>query len=146
MRIQRLMTRAIVAWFCFGISFSPSHAAPAEPSVVLVHVHGLAFSPTGEDLLIPSHIGVAVYRDGQWSKAAGPQHDYMGFAATSAGYYSSGHPAPGSGLVNPLGLMRSTDGRTWTKLGLEGQADFHLMAASYKANAVYVYNAAPNDG
>lgn len=42
--------------------------------------------------------------------------------------------------------MRSVDGRTWTKLGLERQADLHLMAASYKANGVNVYNAAPNDG
>ena len=145
MRIQPLLTSVVTGWLCIGMVIAPPQAAQAQTPVVLVHVHGLAFSPDGTDLLIPSHIGLAVYRAGRWSKADGPQHDYMGFAATSSGYYSSGHPAPGSGLVNPLGLMRSVDGRTWTKLGLEGQADFHLMAASYKTNAVYLYNATPND-
>ena len=145
MQIQQLARSVVVGLSCFGMAIAMSEAVQAQPPVVLIHVHGLAFSPNGSELLIPSHIGLAVYRDGRWSKADGPQHDYMGFAATSSGYYSSGHPAPGSGLVNPLGLMRSGDARTWTKLGLEGQADFHLMAAGYKANALYVYNAAPND-
>jgi len=111
----------------------------------LFHIHGVGFSTDGGSLLIPSHFGLAVYRDGRWSKAPGPQHDYMGFAATSRRLYSSGHPAAGSGLVNPFGLMRSDDAaKTWTKLGLEGEADFHLLAAGFMSNAVYVYNAAPN--
>jgi hypothetical protein len=67
----------------------------------------------------------------------------MGFVATKRGYYTSGHPAPGSGLINPFGLLRSDDnGKTRTKLGLEGQSDFHLLAASSKA--VYVYNTVQN--
>jgi photosystem II stability/assembly factor-like uncharacterized protein len=69
----------------------------------------------------------------------------MGFSATARSIYSSGHPAPGSGLVNPFGLLRSKDGgRTWDKLGLEGESDFHVMATGWNSNAVYVWNAAPN--
>jgi len=95
--------------------------------------------------MIPSHHGLAVYENGKWSKAPGPEHDYMGFAATAKGVYSSGHPAPRSGLVNPFGLMKSEDGgRTWRKLGLEGESDFHLLATSWNASAVYVCNAEPN--
>ncbi|MGH8222143.1 MAG: F510_1955 family glycosylhydrolase [Woeseiaceae bacterium] len=113
--------------------------------MTLVHVHGLAYSPDGTRLMIPSHHGLAVYENGKWSKAPGPQHDYMGFSATARSIYSSGHPAPGSGLVNPFGLIRSKDGgKTWTKLGLEGESDFHVMAASWNANAIYVWNPAPN--
>jgi hypothetical protein len=69
----------------------------------------------------------------------------MGFSATAKNLYSSGHPAPGSGLVNPFGLIRSKDGgKTWDKLGLEGETDFHLLATSWNTNAVYVWNPAPS--
>jgi photosystem II stability/assembly factor-like uncharacterized protein len=119
--------------------------AVVSAQVTLTHVHGLAYSPDGKRLMIPSHHGVAIYEGGRWSKAPGPEHDYMGFSATANHVYSSGHPAHGSGLVNPFGLLRSRDGgKTWDKLGLEGESDFHLMAAGWKSNAVYVWNTGPN--
>jgi photosystem II stability/assembly factor-like uncharacterized protein len=120
-------------------------SAPSSAQVTLVHVHGLGFSADGKRLMIPSHFGLAIYEDGKWSKAPGPEHDYMGFSTNARGIYSSGHPAAGSGLVNPFGLLRSNDGgKTWAKLGLEGESDFHVMATSWGGNAVYVWNGAPN--
>src|SRR5947207_1304955 len=122
-----------------------SAVATAQSPVMLVHVHGLAYSADGERLMIPSHHGLAVYENGKWSKAPGPQHDYMGFAATANYIYSSGHPAPGAGLVNPFGLLRSRDGaKTWDQLGLEGESDFHLLATGWNTNAVYVWNSSAN--
>lgn len=119
--------------------------AHADDSITLTHVHGLAYSTDGKRLMIPSHHGLAVYEAGKWSKAPGPAHDYMGFAATRDHLYSSGHPAPGSGLVNPFGLIRSKDGgRSWEKLGLEGETDFHLLATSWNTKAIYVWNPAPS--
>ncbi len=121
---------------------SPAHAGAAA---TLTHVHGLAYSADGKELIVPSHHGLAVYRDGKWSKAPGPAHDYMGYSASRNRLYSSGHPAPGSGFVNPFGVIRSGDGgKSWQKLGLEGETDFHLLATGYETNAVYVYNPAPN--
>lgn len=123
------------------------HEARAQNvgTVTLTHVHGLAYSADGKQLMVPSHHGLAVYRDGNWSKAPGPQHDYMGFSATGKHLYSSGHPAPGSGLANPFGLIRSKDGgRSWDKLGLEGETDFHLLATGWNTNVVYVWNPAPS--
>ncbi len=115
--------------------------ASADNGATLTHVHGLSFSNDGKQLMIPSHHGLAVYQDGKWSKAAGPQHDYMGFAATRDTLYSSGHPAPDSGLPNPFGLIKSRDGgKTWQQLGLEGESDFHTLATSYGTHAVYVVN------
>lgn len=142
-----MRTRTIfVAAALIGLSanfLSPS-SADAQ-SVTLHHIHGLAYSRDGKQLLVPSHEGLAIYNAGRWSKAAGPQHDYMGFTATKSRFYSSGHPAPASGLRNPFGLIVSSDGGgTWEKRGLEGEADFHLLAASYETNAVYVYSSAPN--
>jgi hypothetical protein len=117
----------------------------AQAQVTLMHVHGLAYSSDGRRLMIPSHHGLAIHEAGRWSKAPGPEHDYMGFAATAGSLYSSGHPAPGSGLVNPFGLLRSGDGgKTWDKLGMEGEADFHLLATSWNGKAVYVWNDHPN--
>jgi hypothetical protein len=119
--------------------------AIAFAQATLTHVHGLAYSADGKRLMIPSHHGLAIYQGGKWSKAPGPQHDYMGFSATAQHIYSSGHPEHGSGLVNPFGLLRSRDGgKTWDKLGLEGESDFHLLATSWNTNAVYVWNPAPN--
>lgn len=119
----------------------PGHAG----AVTLTHVHGLAYSADGKRLMVPSHHGLAVYAEGRWAKAPGPQHDYMGYAATKTQIYSSGHPAQGSGLKNPFGLIRSKDGgATWDKLALEGESDFHLLAASWNMNAVYVWNSERN--
>lgn len=117
----------------------------AHAGVTLTHIHGLAYSPDGKQLMIPSHHGMAVYEGGKWSKATGPQHDYMGFAASAKNLYSSGHPAAGSGFRNPFGLIRSNDGgKTWQKLGMEGETDFHLLAVSWNTNAIYVWNPAPS--
>jgi hypothetical protein len=119
--------------------------AAALAQIALHHVHGLAYSADGKRLMIPSHHGLALYENGKWSRAPGPQHDYMGFSATANRLYSSGHPAPGTGLVNPFGLIRSKDGgKTWDKLGLEGETDFHLLATSWNTNAIYVWNPAPS--
>ena len=128
-----------------------SNAAPVDQntaqqeSIDLMHVHGLAYSPEGKYIYIPSHVGLAVYDHESWSKAPGHMHDYMGFVGTKDAFYTSGHPAMGSGFVNPFGLMKSVNGgQTWEKLGLEGEIDFHNLAAGYNTNAIYVFNPSPN--
>jgi len=134
---------ALILALTLGVGMANAPAGAAEP-VALTHIHGLSYSADGKQLMIPSHHGLAIYEldgKGRWSKADGPAHDYMGFSATRDALYSSGHPAPGSGLVNPFGLIKSQDGgKTWRKLGLEGESDFHLLATSYGTNAVYVTN------
>lgn len=120
--------------------------AAAQAAVRLHHVHGLAYTADGKQIVVPSHHGLAVYAAGKWSKAPGPEHDYMGFSATARHFYSSGHPVHGSTeFRNPFGVIRSSDrGKTWTKLGLEGETDFHLLTTGWNTNAIYVWNPAPS--
>lgn len=117
----------------------------AQALVELRHTHGLGYSADGSQILIPNHYGIAFYSEGHWSKVRGPAHDYMGFEVTRDFIFSSGHAAGSRGGANPLGLMRSADGgQSWATLGFAGEAEFHLVAAGYLSNAVYVYNAQSN--
>ncbi|MEX2583132.1 MAG: hypothetical protein WD766_07650 [Gemmatimonadota bacterium] len=70
----------------------------------------------------------------------------MGFAhhpAEPGTMFSSGHPAPGSGLPNPIGFMQSRDaGVTWEPISLQGEVDFHVMSVSAaEADVIYGLNA-----
>lgn len=121
----------------------PRYGRPAEP--LLVHVHGLFFATDGGALIVPGHTGIATFRDGSWSEVDGPIHDFAGFSLTAKAMVASGHPPPDSTLPNPLGLVKSVDGgKTWHSLALGREADFHLIAAGYRSNAIYVVNSAPN--
>lgn len=96
---------------------------------------------------MPSHYGLRVYSEGQWEIPEGERngHNYMGFSMVDNGFYSSGHPAQGTDMVNPFGLIKSTDeGKTLETLDLEGEVDFHNMTASYKDHTIYVLNTAAN--
>ena len=120
-------------------------ALPAAAQFVLRHVHGMSFTPDGKALVIPSHIGLAAYREGRWWRVFGPAHDFTGYAATADAIYASGHPAPRSGLRGQMGLIKSTDGGLiWRQLALEGESAFHLMAAGFRSNTLYVVNPARN--
>jgi hypothetical protein len=136
----RLIPSLMLALSAIGTSF-----AYGAGTVALDHIHGLSYNADGQQLLAGSHHGLIVYADSHWSKPSGPSHDYMGFSATGNAIYSSGHPAPGSNEVNPMGLIKSLDGgKSWQKIGLSGEADFHTLATSYDTNAVYVLNHQPN--
>jgi hypothetical protein len=123
-------------------------AAPslrAQPVLFHDHGHGLSFSSDGKVLLAPSHGGLAFYEDGAWWEASGPIQGFSGFSVTERAIYSSGHSRPGVAAAGSAGLIRSTDGGgTWHPLALAGEADFRLLAAGYRSNAIYVVNARPN--
>lgn len=109
------------------------------------HIHGLGYTGDGKRLFVPVHDGIKIYSDGKWTDAPGDKHDYMGFSMVNNGFYSSGHPAPGTTYKNPLGLVKSTDdGNSITVLALEGETDFHGMSVSYLTHTIYVFNPEPN--
>lgn len=111
----------------------------------LQDIHGVGYSVDGKQVIIPAHDGLKVFSNGQWSVPEGDRNDYMGFAMVDDGFYSSGHPGAGSDLLNPLGIVKSSDeGKTIQTLGLSGESDFHGLAVSYKTHTMYVFNPEPN--
>jgi len=117
----------------------------SESSGEFMHIHGLGFTNDGSEIYVPAHDGLKVFRNGQWSGAAGEKHDYMGFSMVDDGFYSSGHPAPDSSMKNPFGIVRSTNlGEDLKTLGLYGEIDFHAMDVGYNNHAIYVFNPQEN--
>lgn len=107
-------------------------------------IHGMSYTMDGE-LYVATHDGLRIY-DGSWSAPDIPINDYMGYSGTEDGFYRSGHPGEGSNLVNPIGLVRSTNfGETIQTIDFAGETDFHVMGASYSnTDIVYVFNPARN--
>lgn len=105
------------------------------------HMHGVGYAGNQNAIFFATHEGLRIYYDKTWYKTKKENNDYMGFSATQNGFYSSGHPGSDSTLINPIGLVKTSDyGKTFTKLGFEGKSDFHYMAAGYSHNAIYVVN------
>lgn len=111
----------------------------SSKEVFFSHIHGVGYNNDGKSILVASHAGIMLYINGQWIAPDLPAHDYMGFAPVDEGFYSSGHPALNTDLLNPLGLVKvSNNGKELTSLAFAGVIDFHRMAAGYYNHAIYV--------
>lgn len=108
------------------------------------HIHGLGYINEGPEFVLSTHHGLYEYGEQGWKEANSEKHDYMGFQAVREGFFTSGHPEPGSDYKNPLGLVKSTNrGASIDKLAFYGEIDFHYLAAGYDSNAIYVLNEMP---
>lgn len=105
--------------------------ADVVPSVVIApavgHVHGGYVS--GSELVVGTHDGVHRVNpiNGSSIRVGNNRDDLMAFTSNGDGLLAaSGHPGLGSGAVNPLGLVTSSDGGvTWSTVSLTGEVDFH---------------------
>jgi photosystem II stability/assembly factor-like uncharacterized protein len=85
------------------------------------------------------------YRNGQWRQAGDSAYDLIGLSVTKDGIYSSGHGPSDGPVGDPIGLVKSTDGgKSWRRLTLAGEAEFHVMDVSFRSGAIYVLNVAAN--
>ncbi|QTM99057.1 hypothetical protein ERJ70_06930 [Sediminibacillus dalangtanensis] len=117
-----------------------------DEEITFTHIHGIGYTNDGEEILVPSHDGLRIYKDGHWTKPTdSEEHDFMGFSMYKDGFYSSGHPDPNTNLKNPLGIIKSTDkGKNMEILDLYGEVDFHGMTAGYETKDIYVFNPQEN--
>lgn len=104
-----------------------------------VHVHGLGVNPIDGALFVATHTGLFRAPEGRQTaeRVADRFQDTMGFTVVGPDrFLGSGHPDGREGLPPFLGLVRSSDaGKTWRKVSLMGQVDFHVLEASGE----YVY-------
>lgn len=139
-RLRAALVPAVVVALagCAGPG-GPSGAPTAGP--VFAHVHGLGVDPADGAVYVASHDGL--FRSGPDGlvPAGAAGRDLMGFTISGPGtFLSSGHPAPGDDLPQPLGLVESRDGGvSWTPLSLTGEVDFHALEAV--GGTVYGYDA-----
>lgn len=134
---------ALIGWLAFSSGTDGDPGAAVEE---VAHVHGLQIPAWGGgDVYVSTHHGAFRITDDDWSWVSQEPHDFMGFAAHPSDdgvLYSSGHPAPGSDLPNPIGFMVSTDaGATWEPRSLQGEVDFHVMAVHPEdGDVIYGYD------
>jgi hypothetical protein len=108
------------------------------------HIHGLGINPADGSLMVATHYGLFRARPGeQRARRVGESYqDTMGFTVVGPDrFLGSGHPDAQDRSSPPLlGLIRSDDaGRSWERVSLLGEADFHVLRAS--GRRVYGFDA-----
>jgi uncharacterized protein (DUF305 family) len=116
--------------FLNGEEVTETAAVALAPT--FTHVHGAVVSGA-QTLLVGTHDGVheVDLQSGATTPVGESRDDFMGFAGAPLGtLVASGHPGMASSAANPLGLIASDDaGVTWRNVSLQGEVDFHVLAA-----------------
>jgi photosystem II stability/assembly factor-like uncharacterized protein len=104
-----------------------------DPVDTFMHIHGLSYDKKEPfNLFMSTHHGliqIDAANEWNWVGESKNRHDLMGFTVQNKDtMISSGHPAEGSKLKNPLGVVISKDqGETWEPISLHGKVDFHVF-------------------
>ncbi|ASY28090.1 hypothetical protein PHILAsVB114_05615 [Candidatus Planktophila limnetica] len=112
---------AIVALMAVG------NSASAETLDSVSHIHHVKVVENKVHVLTHEGLYELVSRNDM--KLVGKEKiDVMGFTTLGKALLASGHPAVGSKMPNPIGVMKSLDGGlTWKAISLVGKVDFHFL-------------------
>jgi hypothetical protein len=104
-----------------------SNSASAETLDSVSHIHHVKV--VEKKVLVLTHEGLFELVKRIEMKLVGKEKiDVMGFSTLGKALLASGHPAVGSTMPNPIGLVKSTDGGlSWKAVSLVGKVDFHFL-------------------
>lgn len=104
-----------------------SQTANAQTFDSVSHIHQVKV--VANKVLVLTHEGLYELVSQNNMKLVGKEKiDVMGFATLGKALFASGHPAKGSKVINPIGLMKSNDrGLSWKSVSLVGKVDFHFL-------------------
>jgi hypothetical protein len=103
-----------------------SHAS-AETLDSVPHIHHVKV--VENKVLVLTHAGLfELVGKNDMKLVTKDKFDVMGFTTLGKALVASGHPAEGSKMPNPIGLVRSIDGGlSWKAISLVGKVDFHFL-------------------
>ena len=114
---------------CFAIValMTVNNGAIAQTLDSVSHIHHVKV--VGNKVLVMTHEGLYELVGKNKMKLVGQDKiDVMGFTSSGKNIFASGHPAQGSKALNPIGLVKSTDGGlSWKSVSLVGKVDFHFL-------------------
>jgi hypothetical protein len=104
-----------------------SNVASAETLDSVSHIHHVKV--VEKKVFVLTHEGLYELIGKNEMKLVGKDKlDVMGFTTLGKALLASGHPAVGSKMPNPIGVMKSLDGGlTWKAISLVGKVDFHFL-------------------
>ncbi|SMO84066.1 F510_1955 family glycosylhydrolase [Melghirimyces algeriensis] len=145
-KIGIILVTVVASLSLFACNAGDGKTEEQKGALSTPHIHGLSYSDDGKTLIAATHHGIYRYQNRSWTGPVGESHDLMGFSYTQHGIFASGHPAEGSNLPDPLGLIISNDeGQSWTPVKFQGESDFHYMTAGFESGAIFVWNEHPNE-
>ena len=122
---RRLVVKVLV--FAVVVMLGFSNNAKAETLNSVSHIHHVKVIEN--KVLVLTHEGLFELVGENDMKLVGKDRiDVMGFTSLGKVLVASGHPAIGSKMPNPIGLVKSLDGGlTWKAISLVGKVDFHFL-------------------
>jgi hypothetical protein len=116
-----------VLLFAGVVMLSLNSSAKAETLNSVSHIHHVKVIENKVHVL--THEGLFELVGKNDMKLVGKDRiDVMGFTSLGKVLVASGHPAVGSKMLNPIGVVKSIDGGlTWKAVSLVGKVDFHFL-------------------
>lgn len=120
-------TRFLLLAFVITFSIGVTNQAKAATLDSVSHIHHLKV--VGNKILVLTHEGLYELVGKNDMELVGKERiDVMGFTSLDNAFLASGHPAVGSKMPNPIGVMKSLNGGlTWKAISLSGKVDFHFL-------------------
>jgi hypothetical protein len=117
----------LILIFAITSSMGLINHAKAETLDSVSHIHHVKV--VGSKILVLTHEGLYELIGKNDMKLVGKERiDVMGFTSLGNVLIASGHPAVGSKMPNPIGVMKSLNGGlTWKSVSLSGKVDFHFL-------------------